>query len=70
MCLFAIYYFIGKNSFFENQKLKFNSFQIIGKLGILYPTFHVYFQKFLAIIYKTAFYRKPLPSPEFIIATI
>ena len=71
MCLFAIYYFIGKNSFFENQKLKFNSYQIIGKLGILFMLFIYSFKSFWQYYHKNKLHENALlASPEFIIASI
>lgn len=71
MCLFAIYYFIGKNSFFENQKLKFNSYQIIGKLGILFMLFIYSFKSFWQYYHKNKLHENVLlASPEFIIASI
>lgn len=71
MCLFAIYYFIGKNSFFENQKLKFNSYQIIGKLGILFMLFIYSFKSFWQYYHKNKLHENALlAAPEFIIASI
>lgn len=71
MCLFTIYYFIGKNSFFENQKLKFNSYQIIGKLGTLIILFMYTFKSFWKYFYKNNLHENSLiTSPEFIIASI
>ncbi len=46
MSLFAIYYFAGKNSYFEKLKLKFNSYLIIGKLGMLFILFIYTFKWF------------------------
>lgn len=71
MCLSSIYYFIGKNSFFENQKLKFNSYRIIGKLGTLIILFVYTFKSFWEFFHKTQFNENTLiSSPEFIIAAI
>ena len=71
MCLFAIYYFIGRNSFFENQKLKFNSYRIIGKLGTLIILFVYTFKSFWEFFHKNELYKNPIiTSPEFIIASI
>ncbi len=71
MCLFAIYYFIGRNSFFENQKLKFNSYRIIGKLGTLILLFVYTFKSFWKYFHKTQFHENTLiSSPEFIIASM
>lgn len=71
MCLFAIYYFIGRNSFFENQKLKFNSYQIIGKLGTLIILFVYTFKSFWKYFHKDKLQETSvLTSPEFITASI
>lgn len=71
MCLFVIYYFIGKNSFFEHQKLKFNSYQIIGQLGILILLFMYTFKSFWKYYHKNRLHENPIiTSPEFIIASI
>ncbi len=70
MCLFAIYYFIGKNSYFEYQKIKFNSFQIIGKLGTLSLLFVYTFKSFWQYFHKNKLQEiSLLTSPEFIIAS-
>jgi uncharacterized membrane protein len=71
MCLFAIYYFIGKNSFFEHQKIKFNSYRIIGKLGILIILFIYSFKSFWEYFHKNRLHENALlPSPEFITTSI
>jgi uncharacterized membrane protein len=71
ICLFSIYYFIGKNSFFEHQKIKFNSFQIIGQLGILILLFMYTFKSFWQYYHKNSLHENPLlKSPEFIVAAI
>jgi uncharacterized membrane protein len=71
MCLFAIYYFIGRNSFFENQKLKFNSYRIIGKLGTLIILFVYTFKSFWKFFHRNEVYKNPIiTSPEFIVAAI
>lgn len=71
MCVFAIYYFIGRNSFFENQKLKFNSYRIIGKLGTLILLFIYTFKSFWQYYHKNRLQENPvLTSPEFIVASI
>jgi hypothetical protein len=71
MFLFAIYYFIGSNSFFENQKLKFNSYRIIGKLGTLILLFIYTFKSFWKYFHKNKLHENSLlTSPEFIIASI
>ena len=71
MSLFAIYYFIGRNSFFENQKLKFNSFRIIGKLGTLSLLFVYTFKSFWQYYHKNKLQETSLlTSPEFIISAI
>ncbi len=71
ICLFSIYYYIGKSSFFVNQKLKFNSFRIIGKLGILFILFIYTFKSFWKYFHKNNLHEATLfNSPEFIVATI
>ncbi|MBC7642822.1 MAG: DUF2157 domain-containing protein [Flavobacterium sp.] len=50
--LLAIYYFIGKNDFFEKQDLKFNSFYIIGKLGTIFMLFQFSFNSFWESIFR------------------
>ncbi len=71
MCLFAIYYFIGRNSFFENQKIKFNSYRIIGKLGTLILLFVYTFKSFWIFFHEKKVHQNPIiTSPEFIIASI
>lgn len=70
MCLFAIYYFIGRNSFFENQKLKFNSYRIIGKLGTLTLLFVYTFKSFWIHIDQIKYQETPIYSPEFIAISI
>ena len=71
MCLFAIFYFIGRNSFFENQKLKFNSYRIIGKLGTLIILFIYTFKSFWKYFHKNKLHETSLlTSPEFILASI
>jgi uncharacterized membrane protein len=71
VCLFSIYYFIGKSSFLANQKLKFNSFQIIGKLGLLFIFMIYTFKSFWNYFHKTQFHQNSLiTSPEFIIASM
>jgi len=71
LCLFAIYYFIGGNSFFENQKIKFNSYRIIGKLGTLFILFIYTFKSFWSYFHKNNLHETSLyNSPEFIVATI
>lgn len=71
MCLFAIYYFMGKNSFFERQKFKFNSFQIIGKTGTLIILLMYTFKSFWKYFHKNKLHENALlASPEFIMASI
>jgi uncharacterized membrane protein len=71
MCLFAIYYFIGKNSFFEHQKIKFNSYRIIGKLGILIILFIYSFKSFWEYFHKNRLHENALLTyPEFITTSI
>lgn len=71
ICLFAIYYSIGKNSFFEKQKFKFNSFQIIGKAGTLIILLMYTFKSFWKYFHKNKLHENVLlTSPEFIIASI
>jgi uncharacterized membrane protein len=69
MSLFAVFYFIGKKEFFENQKLKYNSFLIFGKLGILYLLLLYSFKWFwIKSIYNVASLSQIFFSIEFIIA--
>lgn len=71
MTLFTIYYFIGKSSFFEHQKFKFNSYQIIGKLGILVLLFIYSFKSFWEYFHKNKFHEDSLlTSPEFMTTSI
>ncbi|WP_304198510.1 DUF2157 domain-containing protein [Flavobacterium alvei] len=71
MCLFAIYYFIGKSSYFDNQKLKFNSYRIIGKLGTLILLFVYTFKSFWIFFHEKKVHENTIiTSPEFIIASI
>lgn len=70
ICLFSIYYFIGENSFFENQKLKFNSYQIIGKLGILFILFIYSFESLWIHIEQNKDQETPIYSPLFIAVSI
>ena len=39
VCLLAIFYFIGKQTYFEKQPLKFNAYYLIGKLGTIFMLF-------------------------------
>ncbi|RKS95700.1 putative membrane protein [Flavobacterium limicola] len=69
MSLFTIFYFIGKTSFFDQQKLKNNSFLIVGKLGILYLLLLYSFKWFWdKSFYKTDSISETLLSIEFITA--
>lgn len=69
MSLFTIFYFIGKTSFFDKQKLKNNSFLIVGKLGILYLLLLYSFKWFWnKSFYKTDSISETLLSIEFITA--
>jgi len=70
VCLFSIYYFVGKSSFFINQKLKFNSFHFFGKLGILF-IFTIYtFKSFWKYFHKNNLHEASLfNSAEFIVAS-
>lgn len=70
LCLFAIYYFIGKNTFFDNQKLKFNSYNTIGKLGTLFILFVYTSKSFWIHIDQNKFQEITINSPEFIVASI
>lgn len=69
MSLFTIFYFIGKTRFFDQQKLKNNSFLIVGKLGILYLLLLYSFKWFWdKSFYKTDSISETLLSIEFITA--
>jgi hypothetical protein len=71
MSLFTIFYFIGKTTFFDQQKLKNNSFLIVGKLGILYLLLLYSFKWFWdKSFYKTDSLAETLLSIEFIIALL
>ncbi|MFV8340789.1 DUF2157 domain-containing protein [Flavobacterium sp. XS2P39] len=71
MSLFSIFYFIGQTSFFDKQKLKNNSFLILGKLGILYLLLVYSFKWFWdKPIYKTASLSAIFLSTEFIVALV
>jgi uncharacterized membrane protein len=71
MSLFTIFYFIGKTQFFDQQKLKNNSFLIIGKLGILYLLLLYSFKWFWdKSFYKTDSISETLLSIEFITAFV
>lgn len=71
MSLFTIFYFIGKTTFFNQQKLKNNSFLIIGKLGILYLLLLYSFKWFWnKSFYKTDSISETLLSIEFITAFV
>ena len=71
MSLFTIFYFIGKTTFFDQQKLKNNSFLIIGKLGILYLLFLYSFKWFWnKSFYKNDLISETLLSIEFITAVV
>jgi uncharacterized membrane protein len=71
MSLFTIFYFIGKTPFFDRQKLKNNSFLILGKLGILYLLLIYSFKWFWdkSVYNATSFSETFLPI-EFIIALL
>jgi uncharacterized membrane protein len=71
MSLFTIFYFIGKTAFFDQQKLKNNSFLIVGKLGILYLLLLYSFKWFWdKYFYKTDSISETLLSIEFITALL
>jgi uncharacterized membrane protein len=71
ICLFTIYYFISKNTFFESQKFKFNSFRFIGKTGTLIILFMYTFKSFWKYFHKNKLHENSLvTSPEFIITVI
>lgn len=70
MSLFTIFYFIGKTSFFDKQKLKNNSFLIIGKLGILYLLLLYSFRSFWNKPFYKTVYSETLLSIEFITAFV
>jgi uncharacterized membrane protein len=71
MSLFTIFYFIGTIPFFDKQKLKNNSFLIIGKLGILYLLLLYSFKWFWEKpIYKTASLSETFLSTEFAITLV
>ena len=67
ICLFTIFYFIGKTAVFENHKLKFNSYLSIGKLGILFILFWYTFKSFWKYFHKAIERENSFASsPEFI----
>ena len=71
MSLFTIFYFIGKTPFFDQQKLKNNSFLIVGKLGILYLLLLYSFKWFWnKSFYKTDSILETLLSIEFVTAFV
>ena len=70
MSLFTIFYFIGKTQFFDQQKLKNNSFLIIGKLGILYLLLLYSFKWFWNKPFYKTVSSEPLLSIEFITAFV
>jgi uncharacterized membrane protein len=70
MSLFTIFYFIGKTAFFDQQKLKNNSFLIIGKLGILYLLLLYSFKWFWNKPFYKTVSSEPLLSIEFITAFV
>jgi hypothetical protein len=71
MSLLTIFYFIGQMPFFEKQKLKNNSFLIIGKLGILYLLLLYSFKWFWdKSIYNTTSLSETFLSIELIIALL
>jgi hypothetical protein len=71
MSLLTIFYFIGQMPFFEKQKLKNNSFLIIGKLGILYLLLLYSFKWFWdKSIYNTTSLSETFLSIEFIISLL
>lgn len=70
MSLFTIFYFIGKTQFFDQQKLKNNSFLIIGKLGILYLLLLYSFKWFWDKSFYKTVYSETLLSIEFITAFV
>ncbi len=71
MSLFTIFYFFGNTPFFDKQKLKNNSFLIVGKLGILYLLLLYSFKWFWdSSIYKTTSLSETLLSIEFISALL
>lgn len=71
MSLYTIFYFIGKTPFYDQQKLKNNSFLIIGKLGILYLLLLYSFKWFWdKSFYKTESISETLLSIEFITAFV
>lgn len=71
MSLFAIFYFIGKTKFFDNQKLKHNSYLIFGKLGILFILLVYTFKSFWEMFYRNNYaLNEIIFAPEFIVALI
>ncbi|HYV95142.1 MAG TPA: DUF2157 domain-containing protein [Chitinophagales bacterium] len=70
MSLFALLCITGNSKFFVHQKLRNNSFMVLGSLGTLSLLLSLSFDWFWDDLYRKSFYDGMLRSPEFIAASL
>jgi uncharacterized membrane protein len=69
--LFGLFYLIGEHSFFDKQKIRSNSYKILGSLGTMILLLILSFDFFWESLKSTEFdFNDVVVSPEFIGATI
>jgi hypothetical protein len=69
--LFGLFYLIGNNDFFAQQKTRNNSYQLLGSLGTIVVLLILSFDWFWADLRAGDFYfNEPMKAPEFFAATI
>jgi len=69
--LFGLFYLIGEHSFFDKQKLRSNSYKILGSLGTMILLLILSFDFFWKNLRSKEFdFNEVVISPEFICATI